>query len=271
MTKRVVDGTCERTRTRRWRGQVLPAALVFLVWASCAAAQPAVGADAASSGARPPERESGMGSSVTAGSDGLRFQLTLKFLTGVPVGRFGSGTGISPGGAIDFTVRVGQTPLWLGVAVDYLRYGTETRRIALYPAVPEVFSDVDTTNALVRSHALVRLGFSGGRIRPYAEGLLGFSEIFTHTSIGEEGYEASTRHLGDFGLSYGAGGGVTIELASSARVRVALDIGLRYVTGGEVDYLTPGALQRDGNGVTFESVRSRVTLFDVQTGIAFGF
>ena len=91
------------------------------------------------------------------------------------------------------------------------------------------------------------------------------------TSIGEEGYEASTRHLGDFGLSYGAGGGVTIELASSARVRAALDIGLRYVTGGEVDYLTPGALQRDGNGVTFESVRSRVTLFDVQTGIAFGF
>ena len=211
-----------------------------------------------------------MGSSVTAASDGLRFQLTPKFLTGVPVGRFGSRTGISPGGAIDFTARVGRTPLWLGVAADYLRYGMETRHIALYPAVPEVFSDVDTTNNLVRSHALVRLGLSGGRTRPYAEALLGFSYIFTRTSIGE-GYEESTRHLGDFGPSYGAGGGVTIELASSARAHVAFDVGLRYVTGGELDYLTPGALQRDGDGVTFESVRSRTKLFDVQIGIAFGF
>ena len=73
MTKRVGDRTAERTRTRRLRGHILPAALVFLVWASCAAAQPAVGADAASSGARPPERESGMGSSVTAASRRVAF------------------------------------------------------------------------------------------------------------------------------------------------------------------------------------------------------
>ncbi len=187
MTKRVIHGTSSAPRRRRPSGVTLPAALVFLACASWAGAQPAVGPDV-EIGPAPPsaERIPGSGSSVAEASGRLRFQFTPKFLTGVPIGRFGNRIGASPGGAVDFAARVGRTPFLVGVALDYLRYGTETRRVALYPAVPEVFSDVDTTNNLFRSHALVRFQSSTGRARPYAEGLLG----------------------------------------------------LRYVTGGDVDYLT---------------------------------
>ena len=203
----------------------------------------------------------------------LRFQFIPKFMTGVPIGGFGNKIGSTPGGGVDLTARVGQTPVFVGAALDYLTYGSETRRIALFPNVPEVLSDVNTTNNLFRSHALVRFQPSSGRVRPYAEGLLGFSYVYTRTAIDLGDYEGDqgTTHLGDFAPSFGAGGGVTIGLGSVEHVRFALDIGLRYLTSGEVDYLTRGELQRDATGVTFAPTRSPATLFAVQIGIAVDF
>lgn len=274
MTKRVIHGNVLHPRRRRLSGVTLAAALVFLACASWAGAQAAVGPNVETGSSPPPaERIPGPGSSVAEASGRLRFQFTPKFLTGVPIGSFGNRIGASPGGAVDFAARVGRTPVLVGVALDYLRHGTETRRVALYPGVPEVFSDVDTTNNLFRSHALVRFQPSTGRARPYAEGLLGFSYTYTHTSIdlGHEGGRAGTTHLGDFAPSFGAGGGVTIGLASLPDAHVALDVGLRYVTSGDVDYLTRGELRRDGDGVAFEATRSPASLFAVQVGVAVDF
>ena len=136
-----------------------------------------------------------------------------------------------------------------------------------------MFSDVGTTNNFIRTHALVRVQPPAGRVRPYAEGLLGFSYVYTRTSVdlGNAGGGAATTHLGDFAPSFGAGGGVTIGLVSGSEARLGLDIGLRYLTGGEVDYLTRGELQRDETGVTFEPTRSLATLFGVQIGITVDF
>ena len=277
MTRRAVHRMPAAPRRRLLAGVAVLAAWVLVAHASFAGAQPAVGPAAetasASPQAPPPEQLPGPGSSVAGLPGLLRFQLSPKFLTGVPIGRFGNKIGTTPGGAVDFTARVAQTPVSVGAAFDYLRYGTETRRLALFPAVPEVISDVDTTNNLFRAHALVRFQPSTGRMRPYAEGLLGFSYVYTHTSVdlGDEGDQAGTTPLGDFAPSGGAGGGVTIGLASVQDARVALDIGLRYLTGGEVDYLTRGELQRNENGVTFEPTRSPATLFALQIGIAVDF
>ena len=203
----------------------------------------------------------------------LRFQASPKFLAGVPVGPFGKKVGVSPGVAVDFTARVGRTPVSVGAAFDYLLYGREIRRFALFPAIPEVFSNVSTTNNFIRTHALVRFQSPAGRVRPYADVLLGFSYVYTRTSVDLD-YEsggAATTHLGAFAPSFGAGGGVTIGFWSGRAARLGLDIGLRYLTGGKVDYLTRGELQRDETGVTFEPTRSPAALFGVQTGITADF
>ena len=241
MTRRATHRIPAAPRRRLLPGVAVLAAWVLLACTSSAGAQPAVGPAVETASARPqappPEQLPGPGSSVAEVPGLLRFRLSPKFLTGLPIGTFGNKIGSSPGGAVDFTTRVGNTPVFVGAAFDYLRYGTETRRIALFPAVPEVFNDVDTTNNLLRSHALVRFQPSTGRVRPYADGLLGFSYVYTHTSIdlGGEGEQAGTTHLGDFAPSFGAGGGVTIGLVSVQDARFALDIGLRYLTGGQVD------------------------------------
>ena len=277
MTRRAIDRMRAAPGRRLLPGVVLLAAAVLLAYASSVGAQPAVGAAAetASAGPQvsPPEQLPGPGSSVADVPGLLRFQFTPKFLTGVPIGTFGNKIGTSPGGAVDFTARVGRTPVFVGAALDILHYGRETRRIAPFPAIPEVFSNVDTTNRLFRTHALLRFQPVTGRLRPYAEGLLGFSYVYTRTSVdlGDEGAQAGTTHLDDFAPSLGAGGGVTIGLVSVPGARFALDIGLRYLTSSEVDYLAPGELQRDESGVTFEPTRSPATMFGVQIGLAVDF
>ena len=250
------------------RGAIAVACGLWLAGTSTAAAQTA----SASSPAPPPAQLPQPESSVVEVPELLRFQFVPKFVTGIPVGPFGKKVGASPGAAVDFTARIGQTPVSVGAAFDYLLYGTETRRLALFPAVPEVLTDVGTTNNLIRTHALVRVQPAAGRVRPYAEGLLGFSYVYTRTSVAlGDGSGGATTHLGDFAPSFGAGGGVTIALASLSDARLGLDIGLRYLTGGEVDYLTRGELQRDETGVTFEPTRSLATLFDMQIGITVDF
>ena len=201
----------------------------------------------------------------------LRFQFSPKFLAGVPLGSFGKKVGVSPGTAIDFAARVGRTPFSVGVAFDYLLYGREVREIPVSPTVPEVSWDVSTTNNFVRTHALLRVQPSAGRVRPYAEGLLGFSYVYTISALNLGSAVPETTHLGDFAPSIGAGGGVTIGLGAWSEARLGLDIGLRYLTGGEVDYLTRGELERTETGVTFEPTRSLPTLFGLQFGVTVDF
>ena len=207
-----------------------------------------------------------------------RFRLDPGFAVGVPVGAFGDNVGASFGGAIDFGVGLGETPVSIGAAFDYLRYGTETRHVALFPALPDVVSDVSTTNNIFRAHALMRVQPRTGRLRPYAEGLMGFAYAYTSTSadLGDSA-GASTTHLGDFAPSVGGGGGVTILLISGpvsgrdAGLRVSLSLGLRYLMGGDVSYLTKGAIDRDEHGATFEATRSPLNMVSTQIGMAFEF
>ena len=201
-----------------------------------------------------------------------RFRLDPGFAAGVPVGAFGDNAGAGYGGSIDLGVGIGRTPVFVGAAFDYLRYGTETRRIALFPALPDVLSDVDTTNNIFRAHALVRVQPRTGRIRPYAEGLLGFSYAYTGTGVDLGGdADTSTTHLGDYAPSVGGGGGVTILLFSGRDARLSLNLGLRYLTGSDADYLTKGAIRRDETGATFEPSRSPLSMVSTQIGMAFEF
>ena len=142
----------------------------------------------------------------------------------------------------------------------------------LFPALPEVLSDVDTTNNIFQAHALVRVQPRTGRVRPYAEGLLGFSYAYTSTGVdlGDDA-DTSTTHLGDYAPSVGGGGGVTILLLSRREARLSLNLGLRYLTGGDADYLTKGAIRRDETGATFEPSRSPLSMVSTQIGMAFEF
>ncbi len=201
-----------------------------------------------------------------------RFRFAARPLGGIPVGDFGDRVGTSPGLGLDFTSRIGRSPVAVGAELGYLQYGKETRRLSFVPAVPEVLTDVNTTNHLLQTHALVRVQPQTGRGRPYVDGLLGFRYVFTRTAFTnpDEGSHGSTL-LGDLAPSAGAGGGVTVELVSGPNAQLNLDLGLRYFTGGDVEYLTKGSVKRDDGGVTLEPTRSAVDLLSLHVGLAFDF
>ena len=200
-----------------------------------------------------------------------RFLLDFRFAAGVPMAAFGDHAGASFGGGLDFGVRLGDTPVSVGAALEYLRYGTETRHVALFSGAPEVLSDVNTSNNVFWTHALVRVQPRTGRVRPYADGLIGFSYAYTSTGVGVGSEIESTTHLGDYAPSLGVGGGVTVLLASGPEAVVSLNLGLRYFATGDLDYLTKGAIQRDESGATFEPVRSPVNVVSPQIGLTLGF
>ncbi len=182
-------------------------------------------------------------------------------------------------------VRVRESPLRFGAAWTYLRYATERQRSL---GTSEYFTNlpvlVTTSNYLTALHGVVRVQPAKGRVRPYVDGLVGFSFVFTDTTINDaqNGCYGNTackraRNNEDYGFSVGGGAGVTIDLKSwpggetHSPGSVDLDIGLRYPYGGEVEHLTNTILDPNSVAAEFTSRRSRTDVLAMQAGFAIQF
>ena len=203
-----------------------------------------------------------------------RFQLVGAGLIGHPLGEFADNVDTSWGGGFDFVYRVGDGPVWFGAGVGVLRYDRATHEVPFSLTVPDVLVEVTTSNNLVMPYGLVRFQSSEGTVRPYVEGRVGFNYLFTQTSV--EGSDsaldiARTTNFSDVAPSIGAGAGVAVALVDWSEGRFGLDIGVRYVYGGRLDYLIPGSRGFDDGVGGLEHRRSRTDLFLVRLGVSLEF
>jgi len=159
------------------------------------------------------------------------------FIVGVPVGEFGDNVDGAGGLSGHADVALGDSIVSLGVEGSYLLYGTESRRVPLSPTIPDIVVTVDTSNSVALVHGRVRAQPRAGRIRPYADGLLGFSYIATRTSIDEsidcDPWGCSSlgaTNLDDFTVSLGAGAGLQVGFGAAPH-RWKLDLSVRYLAG----------------------------------------
>jgi hypothetical protein len=210
-------------------------------------------------------------------------QTRVQVSVGVPVGfasgEFGDNVDSAAGISASLDVSLGGSIVSVGGEFSHLWYGTESRKVDLGPAIPELagtFVTVTTDNAMLLVHGRVRVQPHRGRWRPYADGLFGFDYIYTKTSLDEandcsgsscgRGIEAT--NLDDWVPSFGVGAGVMVGLGSSGSTR--LDVSVRYLWGGEADYLTHGAIQHVGDTAIFDTSRSRTDIVAVYVGLSFG-
>ncbi len=203
-----------------------------------------------------------------------RFQLVGAGLIGHPLGDFADNVDTSWGGGFELVYRLGDAPVWIGAGVGVLRYDRDTREVPFSLTVPDVLVEVTTSNNLVMPYGLVRFQSSDGTVRPYVEGRVGFHYLFTRTSVGEEnsGYDiAGTTNFSDVAPSIGAGAGVAVALVDWSEGRFGLDIGVRYVYGGRLDYLIPGSRGFDDGVDGLEHRRSRTDLLKVRLGVSLEF
>jgi opacity protein-like surface antigen len=212
----------------------------------------------------------------TASVQAQELQLGIDFNTVIPRGEFKdniNNNGYGIGG--QFAVRLWNSPLLVGADLGFVTYGSEKRREALIPTIPDVRVDVTTDNNIFLGHLLLRLQPREGRVRPYADGLIGLKYLFTQTSINgdfEDNPIASDTNFSDTTFSYGFGGGVQVGLNSErSRVHILLDGKVRYLRGSNAEYLKKGSITRENGAVFFDVLSSRTDVITVQVGVTFRF
>jgi len=211
------------------------------------------------------------------------FQVSANFSLGFPQNEFKDivdKIGIS--GTGHFAFNFPRSPFLVGVSLGYLVYGSETREEPFSATVPDVLVDVTTINSIFMCHFLFRIQPPEGKLRPYLDGLIGFNYLTTNTGVSSQneiGYDSvlSSNILNDFALSYGAGGGLMIQVYRNKERRkkgplaVYIDIGICYLKGGRAEYLIEGAIRLENDRVLYDSNLSRTDLLTGHIGVSFVF
>ncbi len=204
------------------------------------------------------------------------------FQLGFPAGEYKdqidkTGVGISG----EFLYSPTSSPVGIGVSLGFMQVGDENRREPFSTTVPDVTVEVNTSNNLAQFMLLLRLQPKWGPILPYADGLLGMNYLYTETTIKNASNDeevASSTNLDDDAFAYGFGGGLMIKAydkqksqPDSKPVQVFIDLGARYILGGEADYLKEGSIAREGGQVTYDVTTSKTNITTAHIGVAINF
>ena len=216
---------------------------------------------------------------IPVGAGAQTWQGGVDFLLGSPqkefrknVDRLGVGVTLNAGYAPE------GTPVMLGLEFGFMNYGSSERREPFSTTIPDVFVRVSTSNNFILGHAILRLQPNTGVFRPYLQGMLGFNYLFTETKIQNEnnvGQEvASSTNLSDGAFSYGGGAGLMFMVYQPDDGSVSdvyLDLGARYIVGGEAEYLKEGSVRNVNGRVAYDSYTSATDLLELQIGVTVRF
>ncbi len=211
------------------------------------------------------------------------FMVDINLMLGNPRGEFEDNVdAVGFGGSVAGGYYLGQSPIMLGADFSYMIYGNESRTEPFSTTIPDVRVDVETSNNILQGHLLLRLQSNRGAFRPYLDGLAGFNYLFTQTKIENRGAFdepiAESTNLDDTAFSYGVGGGVTLRVSKikpdeeeNPLREVLINFGVRYIFGGEAEYLQEGSIRRENGEVLFDVSQSTTDLLTFELGVVFGF
>lgn len=205
----------------------------------------------------------------------------FNLILGIPQGEFGDrldgALGFGIGGQLLY--QIPRSPVLVGAELSYMVYGSERSRECFVTCRVEV--NVTTTNNIGMGHFLLRLQPFDGAVQPYLDGLAGVSYLFTESRVepisGDRPELASSTNFDDLTFSAGVGGGLHVSLGSSTsesgrRTFFLLDAGLRYLWGGEAEYLKRGSItEGPGGRLEFDVERSRTDLLMPRLGVTLRF
>ncbi|MBN2416738.1 hypothetical protein JXO52_12900 [bacterium] len=212
------------------------------------------------------------------------FQGGLDFMVGFPHGEFADNLDVN-GYGLDgkFLYNVPETPVSIGAGFSFLIYGRESREVPWSTTIPWVNVDVVTTNSIMYGYLMMRLQPQRGAFRPYVDAYGGFSLFTTDTEVQDQGdYEeiASSNNMRDFTSSYGVGGGIQFRVAGPRPFdergdggfeSVYVEIGARYLKGGEAEYLKKNGVEVIEGDVIYDTKRSFTDIIMGSIGVIFTF
>ena len=211
------------------------------------------------------------------------FQASANFSLGFPQNGFRDNVDqIGYSGVGHFAYNFRNSPFLVGISLGILVYGSETREEPFGPTIPDVVVDVVTRNNIFLCHFLFRVQPPKGTVRPYLDGLIGFNYLFTDTSVKSQRFDednpiASSNMYNDIAFSYGAGGGMMIQVLSKKRdsrkgsFAMYIDMAVRYLKGGRAEYLKEGSIRIENDQVLYDLSRSTTDLVTGYIRVSFSF
>lgn len=164
----------------------------------------------------------------------------------------------------------------LGLRLDagFLTYGHERMRVPLSSTIGgRVLVDVNTSNNIAYVGVGPQIGLPDGRFRPYVGGFVGFTYLYTESSVegrNDDHSFARTTNYDDATFSYGGRAGVYVPLRGGASP-ISLDLGAVYLNNGEAAYLREGDIVDDAHGsISFTPSRSDTDLLNFRVGATVG-
>ena len=204
----------------------------------------------------------------------LRALLGGQFYYAQPVGEFADFIQRGWGGNVSATMLMGPSGAF-GVRVEggLMNYGHDRTPVCLYDC--RFDADLTTSNNIAFFQVGPQIVAPSGAIRPYASGTVGWTWMWTTSSLegtwNDQTYDTNT-DLSDSNFSWGGSAGVLVPLNGAGRTPISLDLGLRYLNNGQLRYLREGDIvERPGGGTPFYNVQqSDVTLLTYHIGISVG-
>jgi hypothetical protein len=204
-----------------------------------------------------------------------RSYLGGELMAASPQGEFRDYVDSGWGGGLHYLLRADRDG-WLALRVDasLLNYGHERQRVPLSSTIGgRVAVDLVTDNNIAFVGVGPQIGLPTGAIRPYVNGFVGVSYIFTESSVrGTSSGDtfASTTNFDDASFAYGGGGGLYVPL-SRRRNPVSLDLGVTYRHNGAAEYLREGDIVDNPDGsITLYPVISQTNLLTFHVGVSVG-
>lgn len=174
----------------------------------------------------------------------------------------------------------------IGGALSVLTYGSTERRVPLSTTIPDIRVDVETSNNMGFLQGMLQLKAPTGAVKPYGNLTGGLAWFSTTTTLRDTRFDEeviSDTNQSDATWVVGAGGGLQVRVwtgqPSPSRgnepagepARAYVDVGARYMKGGEVEYLKEGPLVTPGGDVEIDPVVSDIELTQLTIGVTFEF
>jgi hypothetical protein len=192
-----------------------------------------------------------------------------------PQGQFANYIDQGWGAGVHYLVRLDQSG-WLGLRADagLVNYGHERQEVLLSPTIGgRVPVDLTTDNNILFLGAGPQIGLPTGALRPYANGFVGVSYIFTESKVGStRSGESFAEHTNfdDASFAYGGSAGLYIPVSRRANP-VSIDLGVTYRHNGTAEYLRHGDITDNPDGsITLHPVRSETNLINFHLGVSVG-
>lgn len=207
------------------------------------------------------------------------FSFQLNFQGGIPLEEFRDNLDkIGLGGGVLGLANIAQSPISAGLEVSIMGYDSEAANYNLRVGGFLKEYELRTSSNIFLGHALVRIQAPGQRfINPYLDGMIGFKNLFTSTSLTDEDLGESVNSdidESDWAFSYGGAVGLHINVAR--KHHIAIDLRCAYLPGNNATYLVRspepfGGYNYDDPIEAFEKKSSATLLLLPQIGVIFKF